>query len=132
MRAQPGGRHRLPTIRELATALRVSPVTVAAAYRMLRARGLVVAGGRRGTHVRGHHSIEGPGRRGDHDATHLSDGAVDLASGNPDPELLPALEPHLHRLGRTRHLYGEPQAFRPLVAFAQAEFEARRRSRPAT
>src|SRR5439155_1379217 len=41
----------LPTVRELARALRLSPTTVAAAYRWLRVRGLVHAQGRRGTRV---------------------------------------------------------------------------------
>jgi len=36
----------LPTVRELARALRLSPTTVAAAYRWLRVRGLVHAQGR--------------------------------------------------------------------------------------
>src|SRR5690242_1515909 len=43
---------RLPTIRELAATLHVSPVTVAAAYRLLHARGLAVGHGRRGTRLR--------------------------------------------------------------------------------
>src|SRR5438046_1442520 len=41
----------LPTVRDLARALRLSPTTVAAAYRWLRVRGLVHAQGRRGTRV---------------------------------------------------------------------------------
>src|SRR5450432_3554759 len=42
---------RLPAVRELATALSLSPTTVAAAYRTLGQRGLVRGAGRRGTLV---------------------------------------------------------------------------------
>jgi DNA-binding transcriptional MocR family regulator len=123
--------HRLPTIRELATTLRVSPVTVASAYRLLQVRGLVIGGGRRGTHVRGQpHEVhdrppadESAGRR-QRAAIRPPEGAIDLASGNPDPDLLPALDPHLQGLSQTHHFYGDPLEFRPLAAFARAEFEA--------
>ncbi|MGE0445150.1 MAG: GntR family transcriptional regulator, partial [Vicinamibacterales bacterium] len=41
----------LPPVRELAARLKVSPATVAAAYRLLRTRGLTAAHGRRGTRI---------------------------------------------------------------------------------
>jgi DNA-binding transcriptional MocR family regulator len=110
---------RLPPIRDLAAKLRVSPVTVAAAYRLLRTRGLVMGGGRRGTHVR--HQAHTPSATVGHV---LAPDAVDLATGNPDAELLPAIGPHLNALAHVRHAYGEAIDFRPLVAFAAAEFEA--------
>src|SRR5918995_3050867 len=70
----------LPPIRRLAATLRVSPVTVAAAYRRLQTRGLLIAGGRRGTKVRavvpaGPPAVDVPRARAD---------LVDLATGNPD------------------------------------------------
>jgi DNA-binding transcriptional MocR family regulator len=112
---------RLPTIRDLAAKLRVSPVTVAAAYRLLQTRGLVVGGGRRGTHVRHHHTQDHVSGRAAHPAAF---DAIDLATGNPDAELLPQIGPHLNALAHVQHTYGEPLEFRPLIAFAAAEFEA--------
>ena len=49
---------------------------------------------------------------------------MDLATGNPDADLLPQIGPHLNALAHVGHAYGEPLEFRPLVAFAAAEFEA--------
>ncbi|MGW2065949.1 GntR family transcriptional regulator, partial [Streptomyces sp. NPDC001937] len=42
----------LPPLRELATELGVNPNTVAAAYRLLRDRGVIETAGRRGSRVR--------------------------------------------------------------------------------
>jgi DNA-binding transcriptional MocR family regulator len=111
---------QLPTIRELAATLRVSPVTVAAAYRLLHARGLAVGHGRRGTRLRAHSTPQPPVLR----STGATDGVVDLASGNPDPELLPSFDAGLRALQANTHLYGEPAELKSLVAFATAEFEA--------
>src|ERR671921_712793 len=81
-RVAPG--HLLPTVRELSTRLRVSPVTVAAAYRLLRGRGLVTGDGRRGTRVVPRPPVVAAGLQ-----VEVRDDVIDLASGNPDPRLLP-------------------------------------------
>ena len=73
----------LPAIRALADRLEISPTTVAAAYRSLRVRGLVRAGGRRGTIVNRRPPLVTPV------LPTAPSGAVNLADGNPDPELLP-------------------------------------------
>jgi DNA-binding transcriptional MocR family regulator len=111
---------QLPTIRELATSLHVSPVTVAAAYRLLHARGLAVGHGRRGTRLRAHSVPQPPTLR----STGTADGVLDLTTGNPDPALLPSLDAALRGLRADTHLYGEPAELRSLIAFATAEFEA--------
>jgi DNA-binding transcriptional MocR family regulator len=95
-----GARDPLPPVRSLAATLGVSPTTVAAAYRILRQRGLVVGEGRRGTRVAAR----------ENDRTRLPipllAGTTNLADGNPDPDLLPDLEPLLRRIPAPRELYG--------------------------
>ena len=111
---------QLPTVRSLAASLRVSPVTVAAAYRLLHARGLAVGQGRRGTRLRAHLTPQPPALR----SARVPDGVVDLSSGNPDPQLLPSIDAALRGLHHDQHLYGEPAELRSLIAFATAEFDA--------
>src|SRR5205823_2233527 len=91
----------LPTVRELARALRLSPTTVAAAYRTLRLRGLVHAQGRRGTRISPRPPLSV--RPLASAPPHLRD----LSLGNPDPALLPPLHRALGRLPRRPGLYGE-------------------------
>jgi DNA-binding transcriptional MocR family regulator len=105
-RLPPGS--RLPTVRALAEQLGVSPATVSAAYRSLAARSLVVGRGRAGTTVAVRRSWSA------RTAPALPPGVLDLASGGPDPRLLPDLRPALAVLagdleatsGRSRP-YGE-------------------------
>ncbi len=109
----------LPTIRALAASLKVSPATVAAAYRVVQARGLIAGQGRRGTRVRASISaVHAPV------ASHVPDGAVDLASGNPDPALFPPLGPALRAMSTRPHMYGDPLQLRALLAFVGGEFDA--------
>jgi DNA-binding transcriptional MocR family regulator len=94
----------------------VSPATVAAAYRMLKQRGLVSANRRRGTVV----TIEPPLRvRG---SRPLPPNTRDLAGGNPDPALLPPLAPALARVNPEHKLYGGEVKLATLVELAEADF----------
>jgi DNA-binding transcriptional MocR family regulator len=105
----------LPTVRDLARQLRVSPTTVAAAYRTLRARGLVHAQGRRGTRVSPRPPL--PIRPVAPAPSHLRD----VSLGNPDPALLPSLQRALARLPRRPGLYGEPANRPDLLALAERQ-----------
>ncbi len=88
---------RLPTVREVAAGLGVSPATVSSAWQALRGTGMVVSRGRAGSFVRDEPvttwlSPRVLGLVGD-----LDDQPLDLSRGTPDPALLPALEPALAR-----------------------------------
>jgi DNA-binding transcriptional MocR family regulator len=118
----PGG--DLPPVRGLAATLGLSPATVASAYRTLRQRGVVETAGRRGTRVRPRPPVAGV-----RTAQWLPapPGARDLSAGDPDHRLLPALQPHLHRLaGRAGAPVGyrEAGALPELVALAGDRFAA--------
>ena len=113
-----GAGQRLPTVRELASQLAVSPATIAAAYRTLRERGLVSANTRRGTRVASQPPLRVRG------GTPLPAGVRDLASGNPDPALLPPLGPALARLDPVHKLYGGPVKLPRLAELAREDFAA--------
>ncbi|MBI4932239.1 MAG: aminotransferase class I/II-fold pyridoxal phosphate-dependent enzyme [Actinobacteria bacterium] len=90
---------RLPTVRELATELGVSPTTVSEAWQSLAAVGAIDARGRQGTFVR---QPTGPAmprryRRVTEGPGHF---ALDLSTGTPDPALLPDLGPVIARVSR--------------------------------
>jgi DNA-binding transcriptional MocR family regulator len=109
---------RLPAVRSLAAELGVSPGTVAAGYRSLRDRGLVRPDGRHGTVV----AIQPPLRV--RPARPLPPDVRDLASGNPDPALLPPLGPVFARISPAHKFYGGPAILPQLAEIARAGFAA--------
>lgn len=115
-RARPGD--RLPTIRALARRLDVSSATVAAGYTLLRTRGLLAGQGRQGTRIasRPLTPVVLP-------APAVPAGTVDLATGNPDPALLPSLDTALRAIRSEARVYGDEPQLRALVAFAMREFD---------
>lgn len=108
----------LPTVRALARALELSPATVASAYRTLRARGLVVTQGRRGTRISRRPPLVARAPAA------LPEGVRDLADGNPDPDLLPDLGPALLSIEPGKHLYGQGSSHGPLLRASARRFEA--------
>lgn len=110
---QPGA--LLPPVRRTAEELGVSAATVAAAYRLLRDRGLIVADRRRGTRVRQGAPVASAAR-----FLPLPGGVRDLASGNPDPDLLPVL----HVAAVRQRLYNEELNNRALIQLAAELFHA--------
>jgi DNA-binding transcriptional MocR family regulator len=108
----------LPPIRELAGQLGVNANTVAAAYRLLRERGVVETAGRRGTRVR-HRPATTPRSLLGLD---VPAGVRDLSTGNPDPALLPIA---FARIPQPRPLlYGEPAMSPDLVEYTHAALTA--------
>lgn len=109
---------KLPAVRKLAGELGVSPVTVAAAYRALRGRGLVATDGRRGTSV----SLGPP--LPTRALIPVPPGVRNLADGNPDPALLPPLGSALAQVPPEPRLYGDQPDLAPLVDLARKQFVA--------
>ncbi|WBO67671.1 aminotransferase class I/II-fold pyridoxal phosphate-dependent enzyme [Streptomyces camelliae] len=114
----------LPPMRELAVRLGVNPNTVAAAYRTLRERGVIETAGRRGSRVRSKPATTGREEL----RVEVPEGGRDLASGNPDPALLPRLAPALAgaaKEGDQRPVrYGDDPVDADLVRLARAELDA--------
>ena len=106
----------LPPVRALAAQLGVSPGTVAAAYQVLRERGVVHTAGRHGTRIRERPPVTS--RPTTAAASQPPPGVRNLASGNPDPLLLPELGQAI-RAAADRHprsqRYGLPMVS-PLLA----------------
>jgi DNA-binding transcriptional MocR family regulator len=114
----------LPPMRELAARLGVNPNTVAAAYRTLRERGVIETAGRRGSRVRPRPATTGREEL----RVEVPAGGRDLASGNPDPALLPRLTPALTAAAqegdRRPVRYGDDPVDADLVRLARAGLDA--------
>ncbi|MFC5218007.1 aminotransferase class I/II-fold pyridoxal phosphate-dependent enzyme [Streptomyces coerulescens] len=114
----------LPPMRELATDLGVNPNTVAAAYRVLRERGVIETAGRRGSRVRPRPATTGR----DSARVDVPEGVRDMASGNPDPVLLPspakAFAAAAELADRDPVLYGDDPVEPELARIARARLDA--------
>jgi DNA-binding transcriptional MocR family regulator len=108
---------KLPTVRALAKQLRVSPATVAAAYKNLQARGLLLGGGRKGTTI-----TRTPPVRTRPPAP-IPAGVRNLAHGSPDPKLLPPLGPALRAIDDTHAMYGCALVLPELARLARRDLE---------
>lgn len=114
----------LPPLRELAGELGVNPNTVAAAYRVLRERGVIETAGRRGSRVRSAPATTGR----DHIRVDVPEGVRDVSSGNPDPALLPPLAQAFAAAAaesdRAPVLYGDVAVEPELAGLARAALDA--------
>ncbi|MFI6253919.1 aminotransferase class I/II-fold pyridoxal phosphate-dependent enzyme [Streptomyces sp. NPDC051016] len=105
----------LPPVRRLAEELGVNRNTVASAYRQLVAAGEAETRGRGGTVVTGVPQLAGEG-------AWFGGRLIDLASGNPDPELLPDVLRALDGGAYRPALYGSPAVDPDLAAWARERF----------
>ncbi|MFI9172320.1 aminotransferase class I/II-fold pyridoxal phosphate-dependent enzyme [Streptomyces lincolnensis] len=114
----------LPPMRELAARLGVNPNTVAAAYRILRERGVIETAGRRGSRVRPKPATTGR----EHIRVEVPEGVRDVSSGNPDTALLPsvakAFAAAAEQSDREPVLYGHAELEPELARRAGAELAA--------
>ncbi|MFE4974093.1 aminotransferase class I/II-fold pyridoxal phosphate-dependent enzyme [Kitasatospora sp. NPDC056651] len=114
----------LPPLRDLAVELGVNPNTVAAAYRLLRDRGVIETAGRRGSRILPRPALTPR----DEIRIPVPPHARDLSTGNPDPALLPDLTRALAAAAEAARtdpvLYGHAAVDPRLRALARASFEA--------
>lgn len=118
--ALPAG-SRLPTVRELADALQVSPTTVGDAWQILRRHRIIDTEGRRGSFVR--EVNLGPTVRYWRVPTTGDAIKIDLSNGVPDSRLLPNPLPVLHGLKESPTVASYLE--RPVIG--ELETELRRR-----
>ena len=103
----------LPPVRVLAESLGVNRNTAVAAYRQLTQAGVVVTSGRGGTHVADRSAVPQEGFAADNVLR-------DVATGNPDPDLIPDPSRALARIAGRPVLYGEPVIDPGLELWAQS------------
>lgn len=104
----------LPPVRELAAELGLSPVTIAAAYRALREKGIARGNGRAGTRITGAPPI------GPRPSLVVPAGVRNVAIGSPDPAFLPELP----AVTPPSRLYGDPPVNARLGRLAAERFLA--------
>jgi len=104
----------LPTVRAISSRLGVSGATVAAAFRILQERGVIVSDGRRGTRVRPAPPLALPSEDS------VPEGVRNLVDGNPDVRLLPDLRKRRSPLAQ--RLYGDELNDPALLALAREQF----------
>jgi len=104
----------LPPVRTLAGELGLSPVTVAAAYRELREKGIARGNGRAGTRITGAPPI------GPRPPLVVPAGVRNLVAGSPDPVLLPGLP----AVTPPARMYGDPPVLPRLGRLAAERLRA--------
>lgn len=109
---------QLPPIRDLAAALSVSPTTVSAAYRTLRQRGLAHSEGRRGTRVNDQPSTAAL------NGLPSPAGVRNLATGSPDPDLVPGLANVITKIKLEPVSYGGAVSLPALIELVRVQFAA--------
>ena len=110
---------QLSSVRALAAQLNVSPNTVAAAYKQLRDRGVVLGRGRQGT------VIAPLSRPVLSQLASVPDGMIDALTGSPDHTLLPDLAPAFaHAMLHHQVGYGDPLVDAGFARAARAMFDA--------
>jgi DNA-binding transcriptional MocR family regulator len=107
----------LPTIRELAETLSVSPTTVNAAYSQLRTRGRIGGNRRGGSRVIALAKVPTAGASG------IRSGLRNLVTANPDPALLPPIHSFIEQTISEGRLYGDERVHPGLRAAATARLE---------
>lgn len=114
----------LPPLRELAAELGVNANTVAAAYRLLRDRGVIETAGRRGSRIRARPATTPRDQIG----IEVPADVRDVAKGNPDVALLPQLGGALAAAAAEHALhpalYGGPTVDADLERLARAALDA--------
>ncbi|GLK18058.1 aminotransferase class I/II-fold pyridoxal phosphate-dependent enzyme [Herbiconiux flava] len=85
-----GAGDRLPTVRDVASTLGVSPATVSNAWQALSGVGLITSRGRAGSYVLQAATPWMPPHFGELAGSHVT-ARLDLSTGTPDPSLLPDL-----------------------------------------
>jgi DNA-binding transcriptional MocR family regulator len=108
----------LPSVRQIAAQLGVSPTTASAAYADLRRRGMVIGQPRRRATVSTRPPLSTPTE------FMAPPGTRDLASGNPDPAFLPPFRWALEQGDFEQRLYGAETMLPELLTASAADFEA--------